>query len=124
MKALIVVVAILQCGLAAAGNYAECLLEKMPDVKSDAMRYAVMRTCATEFSGRLSSVERGAGRGLFGFKSGDACVLKKAANIGYQPAASAIAVACRCLYDEPAPPYVWDDVPRNSAGAEVCARPN
>lgn len=84
-----------------AGNYATCVLDKMPGTQNGATHAAVVQSCGQEHPARYSGVKKGDRRGLFGFSDGNACIIKKAASTSYQPAAGAIAVACRCLYDKP-----------------------
>lgn len=83
-----------------AGNFATCVLDKMPGVQNAATSMAVMQTCRSEHPSWYSGVEKGSGRGIFGFSDGNACIIKKAASTPFQPAATAIAIACRCLYDK------------------------
>lgn len=84
-----------------AGNYAACIIDKMPGTQNGATHAAVVQSCGQEHPARYSGVRKGDGRGLFGFSDGNACTIKKAASTSYQPAAGAIAFACRCLYDKP-----------------------
>jgi len=88
---------------AAAGNFAECILDKMPGSSNFATNTAVFLACGQEYPNRYLEIRRGSGRGLLGFKDGNACTIKKAAGTTFPASAGAIAVACRCLYDEP--PY-------------------
>lgn len=83
-----------------AANFATCILDKMPGTQNGAVHAAVFQTCGQEHPSRYSGVEKGSGRGIFGFSDGNACTLKKAASTSFQPSAGAIAVACRCLYDK------------------------
>lgn len=84
-----------------AANYATCILDKMPGTANWATHTAVLQTCSHEHPARFSGVKKGSGRGLFGFADGNACIIKKAASTSFQPAATAIASSCRCLYDKP-----------------------
>lgn len=84
-----------------ASNFADCILDKMPGVSNGAASAAVFQSCGQEYQDRYEGVVRGSGKGLFGFKDGNACVVKLAKETVFQPAATAIAVACRCLYDDP-----------------------
>lgn len=84
-----------------AANYATCILDKMPGTQNGAAHAAVIQTCIQEHPAGYSGVAKGSGRGLFGFKNGNACTIDKAKQTSFQPAATMIAVACRCLYDEP-----------------------
>jgi hypothetical protein len=87
--------------IAWAGNFAECILSKMPGSANAATSGAVYQTCSQDFPDRYAGVIRGSGKGLFGYKDGNACIIKKGKETSFQPAASSIAVACRCLYDDP-----------------------
>ena len=84
-----------------AGNFATCILDKMPGTQNGATHAAVVQSCGQEHPARYSGVIKGDGRGLFGFSDGNACIIKKAPSTSYQPAAGAIAFACRCLYEKP-----------------------
>lgn len=86
---------------ALAGNFAECILDNMPGASNGATSAAIFQSCGHEYQDRYSGVVRGSGKGLFGYKDGNACIVKLAKETVFQPAASAIAVACRCLYDDP-----------------------
>lgn len=86
---------------AMAGNFATCLLDKMPGSVNGATHAAIMRTCLGEFPGGFTGVVRGSGRGIFGFKDENACVIKKAKDTTFQSSAGAISAACHCLYKQP-----------------------
>lgn len=96
-----VLVLLLFAAPAWAGNFATCLLDKLPGTQNGAVHAAVFQTCGQEHPSRYSGVEKGSGRGIFGFSDGNACTLKKAASTSFQPSAGAIAVACQCLYEKP-----------------------
>jgi hypothetical protein len=83
-----------------AGNYAECILDKMPGVANDTAATAVYQMCKAEYPGAIQSVPQGSGRGMFSFKSGAECTAKKAGDTRSNQAAHMIGVACRKLYDE------------------------
>lgn len=82
-----------------AGNFATCILDRMPGTQNDAVAYAVMRICKEKYPGGLDPVIWGEGRGWLGFKSGAECSVKKAAKTPNQRAAMIISAACRRLYD-------------------------
>lgn len=84
---------------AMAGNFATCILDRMPGTQNDSVAYAVMRICKEKYPGGFDSVINGEGRGWFSFKSGAECSVKKAANTPNQRAAQIISNACRRLYD-------------------------
>jgi hypothetical protein len=97
----IVAAAALFASLAAhAGNYAECILDKMPGTANVQASFAVVRVCTSEYPTRYTSVLKGEGRGLFGFKNSEACIIKKSRDTVLPGAAFLISAACRCLYDE------------------------
>ena len=91
--------ALLWCGFASAANFATCILEKMPSAKNDQAAYAVVRVC--QQNGTFQDVAKGSGRGWFGYKSADQCILAKAQDIQLPRAALLTSNACRCLYSEP-----------------------
>ncbi|WP_127806795.1 hypothetical protein [Hydrogenophaga sp. NH-16] len=84
-----------------AGNFASCILEKMPGSSNAATNAAVFQSCSAENPSLYRGVKMGSGRGLFGYKDGNACIIKLAASTQFQPAAASIAAACRCLYNKP-----------------------
>jgi hypothetical protein len=84
-----------------AGDFATCILEKMPGTANGATQGAIYGTCRSEYPGGYFNVKRGSGRGIFGFKNQDSCVIKKAKDTPLQTAAGAISFACHCLYKEP-----------------------
>jgi len=86
---------------ALAGNFAECILDDMPGASNGAASGAVFRSCSQAYPEKYYGVIKGSGKGMFGFKDGNACTIKKGKATTFQPAASAIAVACGCLYDTP-----------------------
>ncbi len=85
---------------ALAGNYATCIIDKMPGVANDVAVGSVLKLCRGEHPGGLDAVTPGSGRGLFGYGSGDECTLKKAKDTRSQRAALIIGNACRRLYDK------------------------
>lgn len=88
-------------GNAMAGNFADCILDKMPGSANGATHAAVFRACAEKYPEKYFGIERGSGRGLFGFKDENECTIKKAQNTTFQYSAGAIGIACACLYKEP-----------------------
>lgn len=50
-----------------AGNYADCILDKMPGSETDAVIGAVLRTCSNENPGLMYSIKKGDGLGIFSF---------------------------------------------------------
>lgn len=83
-----------------AGNFATCILDRMPGVQNNPVAFAILRICKEKYPGGLDSVILGEGRGWFGFDSGAECSAKKAAKTPNQRAAAIIATACRRLYDK------------------------
>lgn len=94
-------IAFLSPSLAVAGNFATCVLDRMPGVQNDAAVYAVMQVCHQEYPGSYQDIPQGVGRGWFGYDSGAECAAKKAASTPNRNAGGAISLACRCLYDKP-----------------------
>lgn len=84
----------------ASGNFATCLLDKLPAVQNDIAANAAFQACTSTFPGGFASVPQGAGRGWFSPTSAD-CTLKKAGDTRSNRAAGLIGVACRRLYDLP-----------------------
>ena len=91
-----------------AAGFAHCLLSRLPGADNDAMARAALHLCLQSNPGGFLSVEQGAGRGLFSFKSGAECTIEKAKGTRSNQAAHLIASACRKLYDEPARSEVED----------------
>jgi hypothetical protein len=85
-----------------AGNYATCLLDKLEGVQNDLIAQSAVRLCASEHPGGLGGVEQGAGRGIFGYDSGDECTVDKARDTQSRLAAGQLRRACGRLYDSPA----------------------
>ena len=92
---------VLLSGTAIAGDFADCILDKMPGTANGATQAAIFRTCSKDHPGGYTEVKKGSGRGLFGFSDPDSCTIKKSRDTVFQPAATAIAIACNCLYKEP-----------------------
>lgn len=86
----------------AYSNYAECILERVPNTKNPTSFGAVMRQCAERYPDLYFGVEKGGGIGMFGPKTPDACIVKYAEETTFAPAAGAVAGACQCLYGRPA----------------------
>ena len=84
-----------------AGDFATCILDKMPGTSNGAAQAAIHRSCIAEYPGGFTAIKRGSGRGIFGFKDQNACVIKKAKDTPWQYAAGAISIACFCLYKVP-----------------------
>lgn len=100
-----VALAALYCAssVAFAGNYAECILDKMPGSMNQATTSAVHATCSKKHSEQFFDIKKGSGRlfGLFGFGDPESCTIKKSRETSHVYAANQIAMACRCLYGEP-----------------------
>lgn len=84
-----------------AANFATCILDKMPGTANQPTHGAVFQVCSKEHPGRYSDIEKGDGRGIFGYADGNACTIQKAKNTPYELSSMQIAFACRCLYDAP-----------------------
>lgn len=101
MKKLIAITVLLACpSVAMAGNYATCLLDKLPGVQNDATAYAAAQLCTSKYPERYDSIEQGSGRGLFSYESGAECALDKGADTLSSSAAGQIRVACNRLYNK------------------------
>ena len=84
-----------------AGNFAECILDRMPGTANQPAAMAVFRSCGSENPGQYEAIEQGSGLGFFGFKDQDACIIKKSKDTTQSNAAFMISRACRCLYQAP-----------------------
>jgi hypothetical protein len=85
-----------------AGNYATCVIDRLPGTKNNAVFYANVRLCADKYPGGSHSVLPGSGRGWFAYDSGAECAAKKASDTPNELAARMIFAMCQRLYD-PAP---------------------
>lgn len=82
-----------------AGNFATCILDKMPGVQNDPTALATYKACKDKYGGALESVEKGSGRGMFSYQSGAECASDKGAKTQSQAAGQMIYAACAKLYD-------------------------
>lgn len=90
--------------VAAADNFAECLLDNLPGVRNRPTTLAALNLCRGKYPGAFGSVPQGAGRGFFAkFDSGGECTLELGRDITDQQGAFLVAKACKLLYDEPNP---------------------
>lgn len=102
MKKLLVVALLTFPALAQAGNYATCLLDKLPGVQNQAATSAAVQMCQTDYPGAWATVPQGDGRGLFAsYRSGSECTLEKSKDTRFVPAAQLISSACHRLYNKP-----------------------
>ncbi|UZZ08948.1 hypothetical protein NDO41_16255 [Ectopseudomonas mendocina] len=131
MKKLLITAALLSLScLAQAGNYATCLLDKLPGVQNQAATSAAIRMCQTDHPGGMVKVPQGDSRGFFAsFRSGSECTLEKSKDTRFVPAAQLISSACHRLYDAPPKPIkptrLFDDLkpsPTISATEEQISR--
>ena len=102
MRTVIFLAALLP-SIATAGNFATCLLDKLPGVQNDVAAQAVFQVCAAKHPGGFAGVTQGSGRGWFSYKSGPDCTMEKAGETRSLRAAGLIGAACRRLYDEGGP---------------------
>lgn len=100
MKPVILALTLILNSTAYAGDFATCILDKMPGTSNGAAQAAIHRSCIAEYPGGYTVIKQGNGRGIFGFKDQNACVIKKAKDTPWQYAAGAISIACFCLYKE------------------------
>lgn len=89
---------------AMAGNFATCILDRMPGSQNDAATRAIMEVCRQKYPKGYEDVLQGSGIGWFGYESGAECAAKKAAKTSNTLAGRAIYIACNCLYDQPNAP--------------------
>lgn len=101
MRCAFIAVLALVASPAFAGDYATCLLDKLPGVANDVAARAIVQVCVSENPGGMLAVPQGSGRGFFGYKSGAECAAKKASDTRSEVAAGLIWAACRKLYEEP-----------------------
>ena len=94
---------LLSCAPAWAGNFATCILDKMPGTQNDVAAQAIYQVCNSKHTGGLQAVAQDSGRGLFGYDSGAECTAKLANDTRSNQAAHMIGAACRKLYDEDGP---------------------
>lgn len=99
-RAAIALAVVFAATAAHAGNFAECILDKMPGSENEAFTTSVISTCTQENPGTFYNIGKGEGRGLFGFGDGNSCIQKKTKETRNQRAAFVIANACRCLHDK------------------------
>lgn len=97
--------------IATAGNFAECILDKMPGVENDAAAMATYQVCKERFPAGLDGVEQGSGRGWLGYESGAECAAEESRDTRSLKAAGAIRVSCNKLYELPIPLGLFDDIP-------------
>lgn len=84
-----------------AGNFATCVLERMPGSQNDVATYSIFQVCLAKYPGGYRVIAQGDGRSWFGYDSGADCAASKAAGTPNHKAGGAIRVACNCLYDPP-----------------------
>ncbi len=90
---------LLSCAPAWAGNFATCILDKMPGTQNDVAAQAIYQVCNSKHTGGLQAVAQGSGRGLFSHDSGAECTAKMAGDTRSNRAAFMIGAACRKLYE-------------------------
>lgn len=93
------VLLLLPFGSAVAGNYATCLLDKLPGLQNDQAAAAAIQVCRSSYPGGLERIPQGEGRGFFGYESGAECALEKAGDTRSSTAAYQIRLACDRLYN-------------------------
>lgn len=95
---------------ASGANYAECILSEMPGTQSGPVHGAVVTTCTKSHPDLFFTIKRGAGRGVLGYATQDACTIAKGKNTSWQPSAALIRASCGCLYGD------------SSGPTDMCAR--
>lgn len=90
---------------ATAGNYAECLLEKLPGASNQVVTSAAVRICSKKHPAMFYGVEYGVGLSIFGFgySNPDDCTMDKAKDTQSHSAAALIRSACMRLYTKEDP---------------------
>lgn len=112
MKKIVALLCLASAPALAAGNYAECILDKMPGVQNDAVALAISRTCLAEHPGGINAVEQGSGRSeWFGYNSGNECVIKKGEKVASRVGGNLLTGACNKLYDPDGP---WLDYQKSN----------
>ncbi len=101
IKTFAAVVFLVAVNAAHAGNFAECILDKMPGVSNLQAAIAVRASCVKEYPRQYEGVYKGVGLDWFGFKDAEACVIKKSRDTAQPNAAYMISLACRCMYSPP-----------------------
>lgn len=104
MKKLITTTLLAFSSLAQAGNYATCLLDKLPGLQNDQAAAAAIQVCRSQHPGGMEQVAQGEKRGFFGYESGAECALKNAGETRSGTAAYQIRLACDRLYDKQCSP--------------------
>ena len=90
------------CNLKKPTNFAECILEEMPGVSNESVRFAIHRQCSSQFPEKYNAIKKGSGLGFrSNFKNRDECVIKKNKDIVSRNASININIACSCLYEKP-----------------------
>lgn len=88
--------------LASAGNFATCVLDRLPGSRNEIAAGAAVRACYEAYPAGLPGVTTGSGRGFFArYRSPDDCLADKARETTVQIAVSHMRNACRALYGEP-----------------------
>jgi len=88
----------LSCSPAMAGNFATCLLDNLPGTQNAAVHAAAVSMCVQQNPNRFYDIQKGSGRGFFGYSSGTECTIDKGKNTTWADSAILIGVACECLY--------------------------
>lgn len=88
-----------------AGNYAECLLEKLPGASNQVVTTATVRICSKKYPAMFQGVKYGTGLSIFGFgySNPDECTADKAKDTQSHSAAALIRSACMRLYTKEEP---------------------
>ena len=80
-----------------AGNFATCLLDKLPGTMNDQAASAIRNVCSDKYS---NDAPQGSGRGIFSYKSGSECLAAKGKDTRSARAVQLMSWACSRLYDE------------------------
>lgn len=87
-------------GFFGPGNWAECIIDRMPGVQSDPIAYSINQACIAKYGNALT-VALGSGRGFTGYDSGAECAAEKGREIRSTVGAGVLNAACHRLYDAP-----------------------
>ena len=81
------------------GNFAECVLYEIDDSSSSLSASSSVKVCRIKYPEGLSEETKGSGLGFLGYKNMYECMASKAKGVHSTAGQSAIAAACRHLYE-------------------------
>lgn len=80
-------------------NFAECVLYEIDDSSSSLSASSSVKVCRIKYPEGLSEETKGSGLGFLGYRNMHECVASKAKGVHSKVGQSAIASACRHLYE-------------------------